>query len=410
MRMKGVILKFLFILIVSTQCWGCGMKREGMTITTEKEDTEILNDDIVLDFTVLDLGNHKVAYIVKDGFLDDVSGYELHIAIEDLELKKELYIPYDSYLIRKLEIVDDSFIEIECLNDGEPETKRWKIPHGFFEDRASYFDYDSLLLTSKEVDEMVVNEKVLEKEIRVNGNRHTLIWERVSHSYCNYNSIYEEKLADYRLTLLNQKGEVVCRQTVGGYPIKYEEVCWIQDVSGDRNEDIIFCTYWENNVLTELVFLEWSDEEKTFHYSSLNKTLRRPQWNVKQQALMFWQDSSYPYAYEVDMAMYKLQRGEWEIYAELLAEFSEVVPRRLDEEIYEEKFYIELETHLREVFYQNGKIIQNGVVDTDWFDETSIWYRDNPDNINLFPETGWEYISVVLSTGEKVRKYVATGQ
>ncbi len=405
MRIKGVILKFLFILIVSTQCWGCGMKREGMTITTEKEDTEILNDDIVLD-----LGNHKVAYIVKYRALADVSGHELHIVIEDLELQKELYIPYDSYLIRKLEIVDDSFIEIECLDYGEPKTKRWKIPHGFFSEKGSHFGYSSLLLNSRNVDETVVNEKVLEKEIRVSGNRHTLIWERISQSYCNCNSIYEEKLADYRLTLLNQKGEVVCRQTVGGYPIKYEEVCWIQDVSGDRNEDIIFCTYWENNVLTELVFLEWSDEEKTFHYSSLNKTLRRPQWNVKQQALMFWQDSSYPYAYEVDMAMYKLQRGEWEIYAELLAEFSEVVPRRLDEEIYEEKFYIELETHLREVFYQNGKIIQNGVVDTDWFDETSIWYRDNPDNINLFPETGWEYISVVLSTGEKVRKYVATGQ
>ena len=104
--------------------------------------------------------------------------------------------------------------------------------------------------------------------------------------------------------------------------------------------------------------------------------------------------------------MYKLQRGEWEIYAELLAEVSEVLPRRLDEEIYEEKFYKELEMQLREVFYQNGKIIQNGVVDTDWFDETSIWYRDNPDNLKLFPETGWEKREVVLSTGEKVYKYV----
>ena len=53
-----------------------------------------------------------------------------------------------------------------------------------------------------------------------------------------------------------------------------------------------------------------------------------------------------------------------------------------------------------------GKIIQNGVVDTDWFDETSIWYRDNPDNLKLFPETGWEKREVVLSTGEKVYKYV----
>ncbi len=406
MRMKGVMLKFLFILIVSTQCWGCGMKKEGMTITKEKEAAEILDDDTVLDFTVLDLGNHKVAYIVKDRFLDDVSGYELHIAIEDLELKKELYIPYDSYLIRKLEIVDDSFIEIECLNDGEPETKRWKIPHGFFEDRASYFDYDSLLLTSKEVDEMVVNEKVLEKEIRVNGNRHTLIWERVSHSYCNYNSIYEEKLADYRLTLINKKGEAVCCQIVSGYPVKYEEVCWIQDVSGDGNEEIIFCTYWENYELTELIFLEWSDEKKEFNISSLNKILRRPQWNVKQQALMFWIDS--PYQYMDDMKMYKMQGGEWEIYAELLTEISEVIPRRLDEEIYEEIFYKELDTHKREVFYQDGKIIQNEIVETSWFDETSIWYRDNPDNLKLFPITGWEYIPVVLSTGEKVHKYVAT--
>jgi len=45
-------------------------------------------------------------------------------------------------------------------------------------------------------------------------------------------------------------------------------------------------------------------------------------------------------------------------------------------------------------------------VDTDWFDETSIWYRDNPDNLKLFPETGWEKREVVLSTGEKVYKYV----
>lgn len=403
MRMEGMILGFLVILVASTQCWGCGMKREGMTISTEKEDTEILNDDIVLD-----LGNHKVAYIVKNWILADVSGHELHIAIEDLELQKVLYIPYDSYLISKLEIVDDSFIEIEYLNYGEPETKRWKVPHGFFEEKASHFDYSFLLLNSRNVDEIVVNEKVLEKEIEVRGNRHTLIWERISQSYCNYNSIYEEKLADYRLILLNKKGETVCEQIVAGYPVTYEEVCWIQDVSGDGNEEIIFCTYWENYELTELIFLEWSDKKKEFNISSLNKTLLRPQWNVKQQALMFWKDSPYPY--EIDMLMYKLQRGEWEIYAELLAEVSEILPRRLDEEIYEEKFYIELETHLREVFYQNGKIIQNGVVDTDWFDETSIWYRDNPDNLKLYPEMGWEYIPVVLCTGEKVHKYVATGQ
>lgn len=397
--MKGMIVKLFFLTLGCILLWGCRMGKEGVTFVTEQEkELGILNDD-----TVLDMGNYKVAYLVKDRFLTYVSGYELHIAIEDLDLQKILYIPYDSYPVRELEIVDDSFIKIECLYYGNPEIKRWQIPHGFFNDKGTYFGYHTLLLNSKNVDETVVNEKVLEREIRVNGNMHTLIWERISQSYCNYNSIYEDRLADYRLTLFNKKGEVVCQQMVGGYPIMYEEVCWIQDISEDGNEDIIFCTYWENFELTELVFLEWSDEKK-FNTSSLRKTLCRPQWNEKQQALMFWEDSPYPY--KEDMMMYKLQRGEWEIYAELLAEVSEVLPRRLDEEIYEEKFYKELEMQLREVFYQNGKIIQNGVVDTDWFDETSIWYRDNPDNLKLFLETGWEKREVVLSTGEKVYKYV----
>ena len=40
-------------------------------------------------------------------------GHELHIHIEDLELNKILYIRYNSYLIPKLEIFDDPFIEIE---------------------------------------------------------------------------------------------------------------------------------------------------------------------------------------------------------------------------------------------------------------------------------------------------------
>lgn len=121
---------------------------------SEKEDTK----GILADSAVVDLGNHKVAYLTGSYELEKNYGYKEWIAIQKLDKGKELYsskwdtlfIPVEGG-VTAIEAIDD-FTGLRITEKTEQGIRERQIPVCFFpeEDFIDYYQFCSRVIPSVE--------------------------------------------------------------------------------------------------------------------------------------------------------------------------------------------------------------------------------------------------------------------
>ncbi len=96
-------------------------------------------------------------------------------------------------------------------------------------------------------------------------------------------------MADYSLTVKDMAGDVVSRLQFINQPVTYEEAYWIEDISGDGYEDLVFCIRDERVDLSEQVslrFFVWEENEERFCTVDSMFVVNDPVWNGEESALM----------------------------------------------------------------------------------------------------------------------------
>ncbi len=214
-------------------------------------------------------------------------------------------------------------------------------------------------------------------------------------------------LSDYQIMVRSEDGEVLQKLAITDYPIRYENVYWIRDISQDGFPDIILCTDFIDmpHCDTRLLFLIWAEEKKMYEYRNLPKEyIRNPIWNEELGTIMFGEEGSN--AWIENMKMYRYNIEDWELYGEIILENNEDIPNFTDA-FQEEIYYKELTYTVKEIFYEDGEAIQvNFLSENPWRNSDSIWYRDNKKNELLYPQEGWGTETLLLDNGETVWKYV----
>ena len=220
--------------------------------------------------------------------------------------------------------------------------------------------------------------------------------------------------ADYCLTVKAEKGDVIETVTIINYPIVYEEVHWLIDLSEDGFSDIAiaFSDDWGMDALsgqTSLLTLIWNQETHTYEKTTFpwsyqdqdcaNYHWSHPLWNEELSSLIsFVGNDNYGC---LIMDMYSFLDGRWQRVRRLKAYYDENEYSDSDNPVC--LGYYEL------IYSADGSVVEETAIDCEseavWFDKDSYWSRYNENNFELFPGDGWDLVSSDIG-GVNIEKFV----
>ena len=360
---------------------------------------------------VICLGNYLVAYLVDGENILETKKEDNYLIIQDLINGDKLYIPNKFEKILDISI-DDAGINIKYSSDSTCEEV--SVPIYFSDVEANAWEVNSVnekIILDIQT-ENFLSPGVIWSEFVENEGKYIITFERTSIPYSHiYSEIYG-MMADYKLTVKNENDNTIWERRVTNYPIQYEEVYWIKDISKDGYPDIIFCTDYigQPTPNTRLDFWIWNSKKEEFELMNLPvKYMLMPIWNERLSTLMFFEEGFNHYV--DDMKMYSFDEEEWKLYSEVITDTQSDEKCVFKNGFEEEKYYKELDYFWREVFYKDEQIIaENLLENAPWWDENSIWYRDNDENEPLYPERMWKREHIGLAKGKDICKYIMVKQ
>ena len=394
--------KFKFVPLIILICClvGCNHKNN-------ERDREY-SDCLFMENNVIDLGNYLVAYAVSGKNTHWAKEENNYIVIQNLITGDNIYIPNDFGKIFDINVTDDSGIKIIYSNRNTIEEISIPIHFADIDDNMWEVDAESEKIILNVRAEYNLLPEVIWSETIENEEKYDMTFERTSLLYSNVYPEISGERADYRLTVRDKNGNMIWEQKIINYPVLYEEVHWIKDISGDGYPDIILCTDYisQPSANTRLNFWVWNAKNRIYEMKSLpDAYVMMPIWNESLSTLMYFQEGFNPYV--IDMKMFTLAEEEWELYAEIRTCSEQETMPVFENEYQREVYYKELDYIQKEIFYENGEAVAES--DTEggpWWDENSIWYRDSKENEHFYPEGKWKREDVTLNTGEVISKYV----
>ena len=392
--------KFFPLIILICCLVGCNHKNN-------ERDREY-SDCLFMENNVIDLGNYLVAYAVSGKNTHWAKEENNYIVIQNLITGDNIYIPNDFGKIFDINVTDDSGIKIIYSNRNTIEEISIPIHFADIDDNMWEVDAESEKIILNVRAEYNLLPEVKLSETIENEEKYDMTFERTSLLYSNVYPEISGERADYRLTVRDKNGNMIWEQKIINYPVLYEEVHWIKDISGDGYPDIILCTDYisQPSANTRLNFWVWNAKNRIYEMKSLpDAYVMMPIWNESLSTLMYFQEGFNPYV--IDMKMFTLAEEEWELYAEIRTCSEQETMPVFENEYQREVYYKELDYIQKEIFYENGEAVAES--DTEggpWWDENSIWYRDSKENEHFYPEGKWKREDVTLNTGEVISKYV----
>ncbi len=349
--------------------------------------------DIFADSAVVDLGNHKVAYLTTSDKLERYYEYENWIVIQKLNQgnsfwndDQTLFIPAEG-TITAIE-ADDFGLQITAKVGQE--LLDIQIPICFQPDMdvVELRSQSKSAVLTAQPDTSSIPETVWTEKVGADEENYEISFERISIPYVSVTSAMGGEYADYRLTVRDAEGKTVQEIILTNSFILYEDVYWLIDIDGDRFQDLVFCVehvQGQENSSTSLMFLVWNKDKKLYEEKPLPETdVQWPIWNEQERALMFTTEELGNYWVRGDK-MYHFDDGDWQLYAQLIPSSDEEIPAFRDG--YEKEiYYKDLDYYYIEKRYESGEMIGETVMEeAPYGDAQSIWYREREGNQELFP-------------------------
>lgn len=402
-------------------------KQDEVLVNFSKEDVieEILNND-----NLFDLGGHIIAYRVSNDRdmnsiygIDGNFGGDYYIAIRDINTNEYrstcdniYYLPdiYENILEMNFEETNSLYIKYRIIGSDKVEETRIpiffpdKLKDGFIEIKSAD-TYNAKCILDGQVGlqggESVFPQTIWTEYFEYKGQIYEVAFERVSLIYL-FPMETEGYYADYCLKVKDEQGNVISEQMIINFPVKYEEVYWNIDFSGNGFKDIAFCTdmYAVSKYgWTELTTFVWNYEKNLYEKKEfpIYGEIKERWWNMQ----LWNQELS-----SVISFVGRTERGDAVMERYMLSNGAWICVGRL------EPFYDENNTdELQYIGYQElnfsmeGKLVDRNVLtesEAVWLNEDSIWSRYNTDNTQLYPcDPVWKEIQI--SIGKiNVRKFV----
>ncbi|MDE5598286.1 MAG: hypothetical protein K2J04_10685, partial [Lachnospiraceae bacterium] len=225
--------------------------------------------DVLADNSVIDLGNHIIAYRTSADILNiDYTGS--YLAIDDLDSGASLYLPDIYEEVYKMKLEDDGSIFISYKDMIHNRIQAASIP-------VSFPTSDNPLYEITEIQRKMLTEAqgnigkaaeelpklIWSEEVSCESGTYEITFERTSFAYKSPDG-KEELFADYCLTFKDEDDNILAEQTMINYPIGYEEVYWVRDFSGDGLPDIAFYTGIFQSDGANLEFIMSNAETKAY--------------------------------------------------------------------------------------------------------------------------------------------------
>ncbi|MCM1251366.1 MAG: hypothetical protein NC321_00965 [Clostridium sp.] len=382
---------------------------------SESRETEILENEteyrenILTDSSVIDLGNHIVAYRASSDIID-IGGYQgEYLVIHDLASNEILYLPDVYEEVYDMEMEGNESIFISYSGAEENSIQEVHIPVQFPMQTNTVYEItpmDTKLLTELKGDIKACVEElprlIWEENAVWEGRTYAITFEQTSPVYLNPHSEVWGRYADYCLMVKDEEDNIISEQIMVNYPICYEEVYWFTDFSGDGFPDIAFCTEYipSKETSVHLEFMIWNAETEEYEAKPLPvRSIGETAWNkTVSSVILFYKRNE-----RTHMGMYSFREGDWKLAGELIPVYDE-------ENVNEDRDLFCI--GWKEIFYENGEAVEeNGIIKeektyyTPWFDDESIWGRDNKENEKLYPSDGWDIIEVMIGE-DTTNKYV----
>ena len=381
-RYKNKAAVYILMVLSCVLLSGCGDKSsQGPDKTAEpviQGDFHVGGNSLEKN-TVVNLGNHIVAYFADPDKLPKSYQEHQYLAIQDLEEGSITYIPMVEGTILDISAADDFHLYIK-YKDEMNHVQEMMLPICL----ANGKNVEKVRLVKEKVvaalpiADYTLPEKVWDHIISMDGKNYEVVFERIGILYDGIGEF--DFLADYRLTVKEENGNIIQELIFVNYPVWYEEVCWIEDIGKDGGFDIIFCTDTPVRTKTKMLFLIWNKKRQQYVRQELpEEYVDYAMWHKELGMVL------------LPTKIYTVCNGRLEIYAEVI-----------EEEQPEHCF--------RVIFYEDGKIVQENVSkEKPWWNSDNIFYRGNIDNYPLYPDVGWEWeYEQLLDTGGMVHKLKKT--
>lgn len=418
---KGFMRKTVYVfMLIACVCASVFLTRQYDRKRFEKMDFEREEMNMESDAagffggdSTIDLGNHVVAYRIsadekilsRFGSVGSFSGSD-YIAVCPIPINEIgragtciQYLPDVYGNIMEMRVENFGELYIRYADAGSDQEKEVWIPiylPSQEENMMDVTDYEHMLPGRRiesgqeglKAGEAGFRRTVWTERFQAGGQSYEVVFDRVSPIYDLLTDVYGE-FADYDLSVKDETGNVISQQQLINFPVKYEEVHYMVDFSGDGFMDIAFCTYMFSgrNSSSYVTTLIWDSESKTYERKGF--PLNWENWCVGRSVCAFqtWNEElsvlsglvgedEYDY---IVMERYSFVDGCWRrvgkvepLYDENeLGEMGEPICIGYHELLYDEK----------------GELIEENEVEGGiWLDEESVWSWHFPENIKLYPE------------------------
>lgn len=349
--------------------------------------------DIFADSAVVDLGNHKVAYLTTSDKLERYYEYENWIVIQKLNQvnsfwndDQTLFIPAEGTITA---IEADNF-GFQIREEIGQEVLDVQIPICFQPDMdvVELRSQSKRAVLTAQPDTSSIPETVWTEKVGADEENYEISFERISIPYVSVTSAMGGEYADYRLTVRDAEGKTVQEIILTNSFLLYEDVYWLIDIDGDRFQDLVFCVehvQGQENSSTSLMFLVWNKDKKLYEEKPLPETdVEWPIWNEQERALTFTTEELGNYWVRGDK-MYHFDDGDWQLYAELIPSNGEETP--VFQDGYEKEiYYKDLDYYYIEKRYESDKMIGESIMEeAPYGDEQSMWSGERDGDQELFP-------------------------
>lgn len=395
--------------------WSSGITREA--------DEKILNSD-----NLIDLGNHIIAYRIPNDKnmssvygVDENFGGEHYIVIRSIDTDCSscdtiYYLPdiYGNILEIKYEETNSLYIKYEIIGSDKVEETRIpvfftnKLEDGFIDIKQGDIYNRKCILGGQDGlqdGRLIFSQVIWEILFAYKERNYEIIFERVSPIYI-FPLEVEGYYADYCLKVSDEQGNIISEQMIINFPVKYEEVYWNIDFSGNGFMDIAFCTDMYNVSKygwTELATLIWNFESNMYEKKEFpiyrdieDRWWNMPLWNQEWSSIISFVGRTA--SGDAVMERYVFSDEIWKCVGRL------------------EPFYAESNiSELQYLGYQElnfsteGELIGKNVITESvavWLNEESLWSRYNMNNEKLYPNSlEWEEVLITIGKVD-IPKYV----